>query len=215
MPSLFFARRFFTPAARLAALVALGPAIAFVGALVAVASVAGTAAAEPSAAQPAMSRLTAHAFSFSGIEGGRIDLAEFAGRPILVVNTASRCGFTGQLAGLQSLHERFGPRGLAVIGVPSNDFRQELEDNAAVAAFCQSRFGVTFPMAEISSVRGAGAHPFYRWAARERPGEAPRWNFHKYLIGPDGRIAASFATTTDPTDPRVLAAIERALGQGS
>lgn len=179
------------------------------------ASVALAATAPRAQAGDAVSSPTAHAFSFAGIEGGRIDLAAFAGRPILVVNTASRCGFTGQLAGLQTLHERFGERGLVVIGVPSNDFRQELEDNAAVAAFCQGRFGVTFPMAEISSVRGAQAHPFYRWAARERPGEAPRWNFHKYLIGPDGRISATFATTTEPTDPRVIAAIERLVGQGS
>lgn len=179
------------------------------------ASVALAATALRAQASDAVSTPTAHAFSFAGIEGGRIDLADFAGRPILVVNTASRCGFTGQLAGLQTLHERFGSHGLVVIGVPSNDFRQELEDNAAVAAFCQGRFGVTFPMAEISSVRGAGAHPFYRWAARERPGEAPRWNFHKYLIGPDGRISATFATTTEPTDPRILAAIERLVGQGS
>ncbi|MFN3686159.1 glutathione peroxidase [Salinarimonas sp.] len=179
------------------------------------ASVALAATAPRAQAGDAVSSPTAHAFSFAGIEGGRIDLAAFAGRPILVVNTASRCGFTGQLAGLQTLHERFGERGLVVIGVPSNDFRQELDDNAAVAAFCQGRFGVTFPMAEISSVRGAQAHPFYRWAARERPGEAPRWNFHKYLIGPDGRISATFATTTEPTDPRVIAAIERLVGQGS
>ena len=182
---------------------------------VALAATALRAQASDAVSSPTVSTPTAHAFSFAGIEGGRIDLADFAGRPILVVNTASRCGFTGQLAGLQTLHERFGPRGLVVIGVPSNDFRQELEDNAAVAAFCQGRFGVSFPMAEISSVRGLDAHPFYRWAARERPGEAPRWNFHKYLIGPDGRISATFATTTEPTDPRILAAIERLVGQGS
>lgn len=196
-------------AARLAGLVAgfaaLGPTVAVAAILL-----AGTAHAEP-----AMSRPSAHAFSFDAIDDGRIDLAGFAGRPILVVNTASRCGFTSQLAGLQTLHERYGPRGLVVVGVPSNDFRQELADDAAIAAFCQGAYGVTFPLAASTHVVGPQAHPFFAWAARERPGEGPRWNFHKYLVGPDGRIAATFATTTEPTDPRVTAMIELVLGGGS
>lgn len=198
-------------AARLAGLLAgfavLAPTLAVPAVLL-----ASAARSEPA---PTMSRPTAHAFSFDAIDGGRIDLAAFAGRPILVVNTASRCGFTSQLAGLQALHERYGPRGLVVLGVPSNDFRQELANDAAIAAFCQGAYGVTFPLAASARVVGPQAHPFYAWAARERPGEGPRWNFHKYLVGSDGRIAATFATTTEPTDPRVTAMIEIALGGGS
>ena len=204
-------------AARRAA--SLGGLIAGFAILVPTVAVAAAILATGAAAQPAsdaaMSRPSAHAFSFDGIEGGRIDLAGFAGRPILVVNTASRCGFTNQLAGLQTLHERYSPRGLVVIGVPSNDFRQELADDAAIAAFCEGAYGVTFPLAASTHVLGPNAHPFYAWAARERPGEGPRWNFHKYLVGADGRIAATFSTTTEPTDPRVTAMIELALGGGS
>jgi glutathione peroxidase len=155
---------------------------------------------------------TAHAFGFDGIEGGRIDLAAFRGRLVLVVNTASRCGFTNQYAGLQTLWTRYRERGLTVIGVPANDFAgQEPGSNEEILGFCSQRFGVNFPLAAKTSVVGEGAHPFYRWAAAERPSETPRWNFHKYLIGRDGRIAAVFPTSVEPTDPRVLTAIERAL----
>ncbi|WP_372422678.1 glutathione peroxidase [Salinarimonas chemoclinalis] len=196
----------------LASAVALAPAL-----LLAFAATTHAArAADGQAGDAALaSRPTAHAFSFDAIDGGRIDLAAFAGRPILVVNTASRCGFVNQLAGLQTLHERYGPRGLVVIGVPSNDFRQELADDAAIAAFCQGTWGVAFPLAARTHVVGAAAHPFYAWAARERPGEAPRWNYHKYLVAPDGTLAAAFFTPTAPTDPRILAAIERALRSGA
>lgn len=162
-------------------------------------------------ADTAMSRRNAHSFSFETINGGRLDLARYRGRPILVVNTASRCGFTAQYEGLQNLHTRFGEAGLVVIGVPSNDFRQELASNEEVAAFCEARFGIDFPLTAISRVTGADAHPFYGWARRERPGETPRWNFHKYLIAPDGEIAAVFATTTAPEHPRIIAAIEALL----
>ncbi|MGJ3265273.1 MAG: glutathione peroxidase [Salinarimonas sp.] len=199
--------------AALLALAGLAPALvlAFAATALRAQSQPGPAGSEPAPA----SRLSAHAFSFDAIHGGRIDLGAFAGRPVLVVNTASRCGFVGQLAGLQDLHERYGPRGLVVLGVPSNDFRQELADDAAIAAFCEGTFGVTFPLAARTRVVGADAHPFYAWAASARPGEAPRWNFHKYLVAPDGSIAATFATPTSPTDPRILVAIERALREGA
>jgi glutathione peroxidase len=153
-----------------------------------------------------------HAHTFDGIEGGMIRLADFRGRPLLIVNTASRCGFTNQYAGLQQLWTRYRERGLVVIGVPANDFAgQEPGSNEDILGFCSSTFGVTFPLAAKTSVIGEGAHPFYRWAARERPGDTPRWNFHKYLVGRDGRIAAVFNTSTTPTDARVLTAIERVL----
>ncbi len=155
---------------------------------------------------------SAHAYSFDGIEGGRINLSDYRGKLLLVVNTASRCGFTNQYAGLQSLWTRYRARGLTVVGVPANDFAgQEPGSNEDILGFCSSRFGVTFPLAAKTSVIGEDAHPFYRWAARERPLDTPRWNFHKYLIGRDGRIASVFPTSVEPTDPRVLTAIERAF----
>jgi glutathione peroxidase len=164
----------------------------------------------------AQGRQTAHAFSFEGISGGEIRLSEFRGRPFMVVNTASRCGFTGQYSGLQQIWTRYRQRGFTVIGVPANDFAgQEPGSNEEILGFCSERFGVTFPLAAKQVVVGDSAHPFYRWAAGERPGETPRWNFHKYLIGRDGRIAAVFPTSTEPMDPRVITAIERALVGGA
>jgi glutathione peroxidase len=153
-------------------------------------------------------------FSFAGIDGKPLPLAQFAGRVLLVVNTASNCGYTPQYRGLQELWTRYRARGLTVIGVPSNDFGgQEPRSNAEIAEFCGRDYGVTFPMAGKETVRGQGAHPFYQWAARQKPGEEPGWNFHKYLIGRDGRLIAAFPTRITPTDPRVTTAIEQALGQ--
>lgn len=155
---------------------------------------------------------TAHDFSFEGISGGSIRLSELRGRPFMVVNTASRCGFTRQYAGLQALWTRYRDRGFVVIGVPANDFAgQEPGTNEEILGFCSSTFGVTFPLAAKTTVVGESAHPFYRWVARERPNDTPRWNFHKYLIGRDGRIAGVFSTATEPNDPRVILAIERAI----
>jgi len=172
-----------------------------------------SALAMPAAAQtPGMSRLTAYAFSFAALDGGDIRLAEFAGKPILVVNTASQCGFTPQYAGLQQLWTRFHHRGMMMIAVPSNDFGgQEPGGAADIKQTANHVYGVTFPIAEKAVVKGASAHPFYKWAASERPHDLPRWNFHKYLIGRDGHIVAVFATETEPTDPRVIAAIEKEL----
>lgn len=155
---------------------------------------------------------TAHAFRFDGLTGDPIDLAEYAGRPILIVNTASRCGFTNQYEAMQRLWDRFRDRGLVVLGVPSNDFRQELADEAAVAEFCETTFGIDFPMTGITAVTGANAHPFYRWAAdRVGPLGQVRWNFHKFLIDGDGRLAEWFSTMTPPDNRKVVAAVEAAL----
>lgn len=157
-------------------------------------------------------RTTAHAFSFAGINGTDINLRGLAGRPFLVVNTASRCGFTGQYAGLQQLWTRYRARGLTVIGVPANDFAgQEPGSNEEIEGFCSQTYGVTFPLAAKTSVIGAEAHPFYRWAAEQRPADRPRWNFHKYLVGRNGRIIAAFPSSVQPMDPQVIAAVERAL----
>jgi len=174
---------------------------------------AALAAPGGAAAQsPAMTRVTAYAFSFAGLRGGDIRLADYAGKPILIVNTASQCGYTPQYAGLQQLWSRFRERGLTVIGVPSNDFGgQEPGDAAEILQTAHAEYNVDFPLAAKAAVRGANPHPFYRWAAAERPLELPRWNFHKYLIGRDGRIAAVFATNIEPMDARVVNAIAKEL----
>jgi glutathione peroxidase len=171
------------------------------------AAIAGPAIAQTSG----MSRASAYAFSFSALDGGNIRLADFAGKPILVVNTASLCGFTPQYAGLEQLWTRYRDRGLIVLGVPSNDFGGQEPGGTKEIGTTAHAHGVTFPLAEKASVRGANPHPFYKWVASERPLDAPRWNFHKYLVGRDGRIAGSFPSAMEPTDARVLAAIEQQL----
>ena len=167
--------------------------------------------AVPALAQQ-MSRPTAFAFSFSGLDGGNIRLSQHAGRPILVVNTASQCGYTPQLSGLQELWKRYGSRGLLVIGVPSNDFGgQEPGTPSEIAQTANHRYGVNFPLAAKVVVSGPDAHPFYKWAALERPGAGPRWNFHKFIIGRNGHIVGSFPAAVDPMDPDLIATIEREL----
>ena len=161
----------------------------------------------------AMTGLTAHAadsFRFDSIDGGQIDLADFAGKPILVVNTASLCGYAGQFDGLQDLHERFGPEGVLVLAVPSDDFNQELEDEAAVKEYCALTLDLTLPMTEITPVRGRNAHPFYAWV-REETGFAPRWNFNKVLIAPDGTIDATFGAGVEPESDSIAGRIEALL----
>src|SRR5947209_19571836 len=165
-----------------------------------------TLTATPAFAQTGMSRMTAYAFSFAGLKGGDIKLAEYAGKPILIVNTASQCGYTPQYADLQELWKRYHERGLMIVGVPSNDFGgQEPGGAAEIEETAQHGYGVAFPLAAKAVVRGTGQHPFYKWAAAEKPLELPRWNFHKYLIGRDGHVAASFATHVEPSDARVIA----------
>ena len=151
----------------------------------------------------------APAFGFASIDGGEIALADFAGRPVLLVNTASRCGFVGQYEGLQALHDRYRERGFTVIGVPSDSFRQELATGAAVKDFCEVNFSIDFPMTEITPVTGPDAHPFYAWARDQ--GVAPRWNFHKILLDGEGRIVGDYGATVSPGSSRLAAAIESVL----
>ena len=156
--------------------------------------------------------MTAYAFSFSGLQGGDIKLSAFAGKPILVVNTASLCGYTPQYAGLQELWKRYHARGLMIVGVPSNDFGgQEPGGISEITETAHHQYGVTFPIAAKVVVVGAKAHPFYKWAAEARPRDVPRWNFHKYLIGRDGYIAEVFPESVEPADTRVKTAIARTL----
>ena len=161
---------------------------------------------------PAMSRITAYAFSFPALAGGDIRLADYAGHPLMIVNTASLCGFTPQYAGLQDLWTEFRDRGFVIIGVPSNDFGgQEPGGPTEIAETAQHQYGVTFPIAAKAVVKGANAHPFYRWAAEARPKDVPHWNFHKYLIGRDGYIADIFPESVTPEDTRIKTAIARTL----
>ena len=159
----------------------------------------------------------AHAFAFTSIEGGALPLESFAGKAVLVVNTASRCGFTRQYGDLQAVWERFRDRGLIVLGVPSNDFGgQEPGSEAEIKAFCEVNFSVDFPMTEKVRVTGAEAHPFYRWARTTLGAPAaPRWNFHKYLVAPDGRLVGWFPTQTRPDAEAVIQAIEANLPAAS
>lgn len=160
-----------------------------------------------------MSRVTAYAFMFKGLDGQEILLSSYAGHPILVVNTASLCGYTPQYRGFQVLWSRYRDKGLMVLGVPSNDFGgQEPGGATDIGKTAHDEYHVTFPITEKAAVKGQTAHPFYRWAAVERPLDAPRWNFHKYLIGRDGQLKAGFASAVEPDDSRVIMAIERELG---
>jgi len=175
-----------------------------------------TALAPRLAQATAMNRVTAYAFTFKGLDGNDILLASYAGHPILVVNTASLCGYTPQYTGLQALWTRYGAKGLMLLGVPSNDFGgQEPGGKAEILQTAQGDYHVTFPLTEKVAVKGPDAHPFYKWAALERPLEAPRWNFHKYLIGRNGRLKGAFTSAVEPNDPRLVAAIEKELAAKS
>lgn len=135
----------------------------------------------------------------------------YGGKVLLVVNTASKCGFTPQFEALEAMHARYGDRGFAVLGFPSGDFKdQEFEDEDRIREFCTLTYGVKFPMFEKVHVVGAEATPFYRELAAAA-GEAPAWNFHKYLVGRDGKLLASWGSRTVPDDPAIIAAVEAAL----
>ncbi len=166
----------------------------------------------PSAA-PATTAKTAYDFTLTRIDGKPLPLSGYRGKVILLVNTASFCGYTPQYEGLQKLHESYGPNGFTVIGVPSGDFMsQEYDDNAKIRDFCETKFGITFPMAEKAVVKGPKAAPIYRWAKASLQTEnEPKWNFHKFLIGKDGRLIAGFGSKVTPESPALKRAIEQAI----
>lgn len=149
-------------------------------------------------------------FIFPSIDGGEIALSDWAGRPVLVVNTASLCAFTPQYEGLQALYDRYREAGLVVLAVPSDSFRQELGSEGEVKDFCEMTFGLDLPMTEIIDVSGRDAHPFYRWLA-EAHGVAPEWNFAKVLIGPDGAYVAYWGPMVTPGAAQVTSRIEALL----
>jgi glutathione peroxidase len=154
-------------------------------------------------------------FSFETLTGKPLPLSVFKGKAVLVVNTASQCGFTPQYEGLEELSKKYRDKGLVVLGVPCNDFGgQEPGGAEEIGQFCQINYGVSFPMAGKSKVTGRDAHPFYAWA-RAQVGilGSPKWNFHKYLVAPDGTLADWFSTPTKPSAGRVQKAIEKVLPQ--
>lgn len=157
--------------------------------------------------------MSAYDFSFKTIDGADLPLSSYKGKAVLVVNTASECGYTPQYKDLQALWQTYRDRGLVVLGVPSNDFGgQEPGTEAEIKRFCERQYAVDFPLTEKEPVSGPSAHPFYKWAAQAAgAGSVPKWNFHKYLIGPDGKIAAWFPTKTSPMAPDVTKAVETAL----
>lgn len=167
---------------------------------------------DPTAAQAAADT-TLYAFDARALDGSAAPLREYAGRPILVVNVASKCGFTPQYAGLQALHERYAGRGLVILGFPCNQFLgQEPGSPEEIARFCSENYGVTFPLMEKVEVQpGPGQSPVYSWL-QARTGEVPSWNFGKYLVGRDGLTVKFFGTRTSPDDAELVAAIEAALG---
>ena len=156
---------------------------------------------------------SAHAFSFQAIEGSPLPMSDFAGKAVLVVNTASFCGFTPQYEGLQALWSEYEDKGLVVLGVPSNDFgNQEPGTSEEIVEFCQGAYGVTFPLTEKVKIKGDNAHPFYMWA-RDALGRAnaPKWNFHKYLVGPDGQLVDAYNSSVRPMSDRLTRDIEKVL----
>ncbi len=184
-------------------------------ALVAMVGAVGYTQMKPAATPPLANAANMRAWDFKlvAIDGAPMPLTRFKGEVVLLVNSASKCGYTPQYDGLQKVHVAYQPKGFTVLAVPSGDFLgQEFGSNKEISTFCQTKFGIKFPMAEKSHVVGPKAIPIYRWAAANLGADnTPRWNFHKYLIGRDGRLIAAFGTKIEPTDPTVRSAIESAL----
>jgi glutathione peroxidase len=146
---------------------------------------------------------------FSSLQGKPVDLCQFKGKVVMVVNTASYCGYTGQYEGLQALYDKYRSRGLVIVGFPANDFgKQEPGSNADVADFCERTYKVKFPMIEKTAVIGTETNPIHE-ALFKATGERPKWNFHKYLIAPDGKTVISFASKVAPDSPPIVTEIEK------
>ena len=151
-------------------------------------------------------------FKINSITGDQIDLKDFKGKPILIVNTASYCGFTKQYNDMQELWEKYRDRGLIVLGIPSNSFNQEKSDNSAVKEFCEVNFNINFPLTEITNVKGDNAHEIYKWAkANYGKSAVPKWNFYKILINKEGKIEDTYASLTSPTSNKITKKIENLL----
>ena len=151
-------------------------------------------------------------FEFNGIDGNKIELSDFKNKVLVVVNVASRCGYTPQYEGLQMLWSNYKNKNLVVIGVPTNNFKQEPGSNKQIKDFCETNFGINFPMTEKTNVIGKDAHPFYKWAKKNHGiGAIPKWNFHKIVIGKNGKVVDTFASFTKPTSGKFLNLIEKEI----
>jgi glutathione peroxidase len=151
-------------------------------------------------------------FSFRGLDNNYINLIDHKEKVIIVVNVASRCGFTNQYKDLQKLWNTYKDKGLIVVGVPSNNFRQEPGSNSEIKDFCETTFGIDFPITEKMNVLGSDAHPFFKWAKKNYgTGAIPKWNFHKIIIGRDGKVLETFSSVTNPSSKKFISTIEREI----
>ncbi len=156
---------------------------------------------------------TLHDFTMKNIDGADRSLADYRGKTVLVVNVASQCGLTPQYGKLQEIYEKYRARGFEILGFPCNQFRgQEPGTDREIKTFCETEYGVTFPLFSKIEVNGEGADPLYRWLKSESESADISWNFEKFLVGPDGKVLARFAPKASPDEPEVISAIERALG---
>ena len=151
-------------------------------------------------------------FKINSITGEQIDLKDFIGKPVLIVNTASYCGFTKQYNDMQELWDKYRDKGLIVLGIPSNSFNQEKNSNSAVKEFCEVNFNINFPLTEITDVKGDNAHEIYKWAKVNYGKSAvPKWNFYKILINREGKVEDTYASLTSPTSKKITKKIESLL----
>ena len=155
----------------------------------------------------------AYDFKFKDLDGSALNLSEYKGKVVVVVNVASQCGFTNQYEDMQNVWEQYQSRGIIMLGVPSNDFgKQEPGSNEDIKNFCEAKFGISFPMTEKVSVKGADAHPFYLWAEKNHGKSAvPKWNFHKIIINKEGKIEKTFSSITNPSSKKFKEVIENLL----
>ena len=154
----------------------------------------------------------AYEFSFKNIDGGKINLQNYKDHVIVVVNVASRCGFTNQYEDLQNLWSTYKDKNLVVVGVPTNNFKQEPGSNKDIKDFCETNFNISFPMTEKIDVIGGNAHPFFKWAKENHGrGAIPKWNFHKIIIGKNGRVSGTFTSITKPSSDRFINFIEKEI----
>ena len=155
----------------------------------------------------------AYDFKFKDLDGSALNLSEYKGKVVVVVNVASQCGFTNQYEDMQNVWEQYQAKGIIMLGVPSNDFgKQEPGSNEDIKNFCEAKFGISFPMTEKVSVKGADAHPFYIWAEKNYGKSAvPKWNFHKIIINKEGKIEKTFSSMTNPSSKKFIEVIENLL----
>ena len=155
----------------------------------------------------------AYDFQFKDLDGSALNLSEYKGKVIIIVNVASQCGFTKQYEDMQNIWEKYQSKGIVMLGIPSNDFgKQEPGTSEEIKNFCEAKFGITFPMTEKVSVKGPETHPFYIWA-RENHGKSaiPKWNFHKIIVGRNGKIDDTFASITNPSSKKFIKALEKSI----